>query len=346
MPPDPQDAIQAALDPDIWTFTTILNIAINTSHSRTVRQGLNLLERSGLPPNRVTYLSFIRHYTRTGRVWAIRSTLAQMASRGLELGIDGLNACMWAFGRHNFPEIAHAIYTVLRSNVVADTTEDIDALKQLLASEHIIVPPGLPPDHITYVTMIQILAYRGDLQRSLATFTDYVSTIVAPLEADNPNVGVFYLPAFRSLFLGFIRHAQDHRQVPAFSISYGGRHSVHRQLTPHLAFANAGSSDESEWTLEVLDAIFSNFIRLPPGAEPTENMLFRILSAYSKTTGDDMDKLREVCGRLEERFGGDWVSNRLVAMRAWIYGDREAYEVLKEEPWSSADDEDVIASTD
>ena len=96
-----------------------------------------------------------------------------------------------------------------------------------------------------------------------------------------------------------------------------------------------------EWSLAVLDAIFTDFLRLPEGAQPTQRLLFWVLSAYSKASGDDMAKMRTVCAELEARFGGEW-DDRLARMRDWIFGGQES----KPEGTDALPDTDDITSTD
>lgn len=308
---EPTESAGPLLEPDIWTFTTILNIAISTSNVKTVRHAAALLESSGQRPNAVTYLSYIRYYTKLGRLLGVRSILAQMVSNDMELGLDGTNACIWAFGRNNRLDIAEVIYKVLRSNISQDADPEVEQLRRQLAEENIRVPHDVVPDHITYTCLVQAYAYRGHLEECLTVFMDMITALDPPgkrrTAAEDPEKAQLYLPVYRAIFIGFVRHGQVPRVVQP-GVRYGAE---------MLALSPA-TDDSSPWALKALDPLFEDFLRIPRGVEPTENLIFWILTAFAKTSGEDKRKLRRVYRLLEERFGGQW-GGRLERLREVIF---------------------------
>lgn len=292
----------ARLEPDIVTLTTLLDIATSTLHKRTVRHAQILLENSGQPLNRITYLVLLRYQSRLRQLFGVQSVLAQMAALDLDLGIDGLNACIWAFGSNNRLPLAESIYKVLRANLDPDPDPHIEALRGHLAQQSIRIPHDVKPDHITYTALIQAYAYRGHLNECLTVFMDFVSSIIRPGETDMDDTekAKLYMPAYRAIFLGFARYGQDLRQT---GTGWG---------------APVQASQSSDWTLDVLDALFHDFLRVPYGVQPSERLVYWILSAFAKTSGDDKEKLRTVYSQLEERFGGGW-RGRLADIKRTIY---------------------------
>lgn len=270
-----------------------------------------MLENSGHKPNAVTYLSYIRYYTKLGKLLGVRSILAQMVTNNMELGLDGVNACLWAFGRNNRLDIAEAIYRVLRSNMTEEPDREVEQLRKQLDSENIRIPRHIVPDHITYSSLAQVYAYRGHLEDCLTVFMDMVNALDPPgkkeMDAGDPKRARLYLPVYRAIFIGFVRHGKPPQAMPSSGIRYGAG-----------MLASSAENDGSPWTLKALDALFEDFLRIPRGAEPTENLIFWILTAYARVTGEDKEKLREVYRLLEERFGGQW-GGRLARVREAIF---------------------------
>ena len=337
-----EEPARSLLDPDIWTLTTILNIAVSTFQAKPVRHATALLESSGKRPNRVTYLTYIRYYTKLGRLLGVRSVLAQMVSNDMELGLDGTNACIWAFGRNNRLDIADSIYRVLRSNMSPNPDPEDEQLWQQLVDENIRVPRDVFPDHITYTCLVQAYAYRGYFQECLTVFMNMITALDPPgktrTEAKDPEKAQLYLPVYRAIFIGFVRHGKDPR-IAQPGARYGAE-VLMQSLAP----------ESSAWTLKALDMLFEDFLRIPQGVEPTENLIYWLLTAFAKTSGEDKGRLRHVYRLLEERFGGQW-GGRLQNLKEKIFAldDFEPWA----EPWSEGDmdaatvaEDDIGDSTD
>ena len=286
----------------------------------TVRHAGNLLRLSGLPPNRLTHLTMLRYFTRTGQISGVRSTVIRMREQGFELGIDGVNACMAAFIRNSQMDIASTIYRVLHHHVVPELEvgkHDIDeAIRYLNIVEGIVIPDNMIPDRISYTSMIQGLAYHGDLIQSLQVFTHMLSAPdIEPFAPRVPDENGKLLPAnypttlpvFRALFLGFARHAE--RYVPRRQ----------KQLLSNRLKDLA--NPPSPWTLSNLDLLFRSFLELPEGTRPSARTVYWILVAFAKTSGNDKKKLRDVWETMRSRFGGGRWGGRLEMFRRRIYGE-------------------------
>ncbi|EGO01605.1 hypothetical protein SERLA73DRAFT_103500 [Serpula lacrymans var. lacrymans S7.3] len=304
------------LNPDIVSYTTLLYIAGRSLQPAAIRHASSLLSSSGLPPNRITHLSLLGYFSRTNQLSGVRSTLLKMREQGLPIGLDGINACIWAYAQNRQIDVASTIYRVLRNNFVPEVNageHDIDeAINYLYDVEGIIVPKDVIPDEITYTAMIQSLAYHGDLMRALQVFVDMLSSpnlepnAVFSEESGQPQLYRPTLAAFRGIFIGFVRH---------------GRKPCLRKTPPTLAFrlGSFGDSTSSElWDLNNLHVIFKTFLDLPADSQPSERVIYWIMIAFGKVSGDDPGKLRKIWSQLEKKFGGGW-GGRLERLRQKIY---------------------------
>ncbi|KAF9246920.1 hypothetical protein BU15DRAFT_69772 [Melanogaster broomeanus] len=287
------------LTPDIWTYTTLLSVASRSNSPHAIRHASNLLRTSGLSPNRFTHLCLLRYYTHRNEMSGVRSTLRAMKEQSLEVGLDGINACMWAYARNRHLDVALTIYRVLRNNVEPEPNfgaDDVDeATLYLRDVEGLDVPLGLEPDGITYTTMIQALAYHGDLIKALNVFVDMLSTP----NRENRSLAIF---------LGFARHARKPNE-----------HAKESFITATLR-----PSALAAWNLENLQTVFTAFLELPEVPKPSERTVYWIIVAFGRTSGNDLGKLREIWAQLEDKYGGGW-GGRLERIRKAIYlsGDRE-----------------------
>ncbi|OCH87899.1 hypothetical protein OBBRIDRAFT_780989 [Obba rivulosa] len=297
--------------PDIITYTTLVNIAARTLDPTNVERAMSILHASGFPPNRITYLALLRFYTRRGDLTGVRDILNRIRERGFELGTDGINACIWAFGRKGRLDVASALYRILRHRIVPEDEvgqyELELARKRLSSSESIHVPDDTIPDATTYYILIQVYSYHGDLVKCLQVFMDMLRTpgkvgIVKPKarisRAKKPDVSSPTLPAFRAIFLGFSRHGQ-HTPI-------GEADSLTNRLT------------RSSWNLANLESLFDSFITLPHSMNPSSRTIYWLLRAYAVTTSNDMAKLRTTWNRLAKRFGNSW-GGRLDRLRREIF---------------------------
>jgi len=309
-----RNAKRKGVKPDIVTYTTLLAIAARASSVSTIQHATSMLKASGIPPNRITHLTLLRHFTRTKSMSGFQSTLTKMREQGLELGLDGINACIWFFGRSDRVELASKVYRVLRHNAALDPAEtgtDLDQTITYLANIHnIVIPDEILPNAVTYIMMIQILAYHGHFCPCLDVFIDMLSAKntekMAPLFRDEkgtlqPKNYQSTFPAFRALFLGFFRHA-----VPP---------------TANLSVRLRALREQTTWTLENLEKLFESFLALPENDEPCRSTLFWIVVAFQKTSGDDLTKLREVWRRLEGRYPWPWADpgHRLSRLRSRLF---------------------------
>lgn len=303
------------VQPDIITYTTLLSIAGRSLDPSAIRHASNLLRASGLPPNRITHLSLLYYYTRTKQLSGVRSTLQKMREQGFEPGLDGINACIWAYARNGHMDVASTIYRVLRHNLQPelDVGEyDIEAtVKYLLDVEGIAIRDDIIPDEITYTSLIQAFAYHGQIMKALHVFVDMLSTPnrepKAPINQQTGEHSLYQptLAAFRGIFLGFARHAQ--KPLPL-------------RTTPGSLSERLRPVQKNDWNLENLHQVFKAFMNLPADVMPSERLIFWILVSFSKASGNDTGKLRKVFVQLEQRFGGGW-GGRLDVLRKNIFSD-------------------------
>jgi hypothetical protein len=201
--------------------------------------------------------------------------------------------------------------------------EDVAVLESTLAErEMVVVAPEVVPDTATYHILIQAYAYHGDLRASVETLTDMLSASTPHLLSGNQNQQQqeeqetsspvtaprrSSLTAFRAIFLGFARHGV--LSPRAFSSASSSESLV-----------GISTSSSSEWTLATLEALFARFLELPHDTPLRENVLFWLVSAFARTSGNDAAVLRDVFERVEDRFGcGHGWSGRLARIRERVF---------------------------
>ncbi|KAF7301527.1 hypothetical protein MIND_00718200 [Mycena indigotica] len=281
--------------PDIRTYTTLINHAVERRDKVALEQTTSLLKASGMSPNRVSHLVLLKYYTKNGKLRDIRTVLERMSREGQELGLDGVNACLWAFSCHNRFDMVMKIYRLLRNNMVPETAlgpNDIDSVSRSLADQHITIRSTMIPNKVTFTLTAQAAAYHGHLREALQAFTDMLSSenveIGAPLYRveDGNIVPSPYEPdlaMFRALFLGFYRHG-----VPS-APDHPGQHP---------------------WVLPVLNDMLDVFLALPKHIEPSRSTIYWLLVAFEKTSNQDMELLKTVWGRIRSHFREEWVNSR------------------------------------
>ena len=305
------DSYVSQQNPDIWTYNILLSIASRANLPLTVRHASSLLLASGLPPNRVTHLCLLRYFAVRNDLRSVRSTLRKMKQQGLEIGLDGINACLWAYARNGRFDVSLRLYRILRSNVRSTPNLGEHIMEEDIRYIHDTVGLDIldfEPDETTYTMMIQALAYHGDLRNALSVFVDMLSTPnrEATTHRDDGAVDpACYKPsmaAFRGLFLGFARHGRDaeHRTVDTEPIS------------------TLFSSSQIIWDQDTLETVFAAFLQLPSPPKPTDRVVYWILVAFDKTSGNDSTKLREVWTKLEAKYGEGW-GGRLEEIRTSIF---------------------------
>ena len=286
LPPDREFLDGPPVEPDIYTLTSLLAIASRTVNSRKVHKISSMMSKAGLPPNRITHLSLMRYFTLKGDLDGIRVTLMKMRRQGLELGLDGLNSCLWAYGRNGRPDLVMMIYRILRHNVLPETDTPQKAINHIiehLGEEYVFVEPEIQPNEVTFTTVIQVMAYHGHFSYTLNVFMDMLSFNNAEKGTllEKVSAGAYertsYKPSlavFRAIFLGFSRHAK---------------------YIQH--------DSDSDWNMDNLSHIFELFLELPSDSNLTHNTIYFIMLAFDKASGRDNKKLRSVWERMDRRFG-------------------------------------------
>ncbi|KAH9027262.1 hypothetical protein EDB85DRAFT_1868474 [Lactarius pseudohatsudake] len=275
-----------ALVPDIYSYTTLIAHAVRTGAPAAVRHATQLLARAGLSPGVHAHTALLCFFARRGDLAGVRETLFRMRRDGAGAGLEQVpfNAVLWAFAYNGRLDVARAMYRVVCARRASPEESDVGQREReeeeeeaeaaaLAEREMVLVARDVVPDTATYHILIQACAYHGDLRGCLEMLADMLSSTSAASR----------LTAFRAIFLGFARHGV--RSLP----------------TP----------PSSEWTLVALEAIFERFLELELAQDtrPRENMLFWLVSAFARTSGEDADVLRRVFERVEGRFGYVWTSS-------------------------------------
>ncbi|KAH8979934.1 hypothetical protein EDB86DRAFT_2814171 [Lactarius hatsudake] len=265
-----------ALAPDIYSYTTLIAHAVRTGAPAAVRHAMQLLARAGLSPGVHAHTALLCFFARRADLAGVRETLFRMRRDGAGAGLEQVpfNAVLWAFAYNGRLDVARAMYRVVipggRREEEEEEEEELEAA--LAEREMVFIARDVVPDAATYHILIQACAYHGDLRGCLEMLADMMM-LSATSSASR-------LTAFRAIFLGFARHG-------------------------------VRSPAPSEWTLLALEALFERFLELElaPGTRPRGNMLFWLVSAFARTSGEDADVLRRVFERVEGRFGYVWTSS-------------------------------------
>ncbi|KAJ6567195.1 hypothetical protein DFH09DRAFT_454248 [Mycena vulgaris] len=295
--------------PNIVTYTMLLSIAADTRNRAALEVATSVLKDSAISPNRITHLSVLKYYSKIGHLNGVRASLSKMHQQGLELGLDGLHACMSAFSRADRVDVPTKIYRILRHNKTPEVhigPDSVDSARRSLLEEGIEIADSMVPNEVTYTTIVQIMAHHGNLNAALTAFMDMLSAdnveIGAPLYRDEhgklkPSPYSPTVPIFRGLFHGFSRHG-----VPNAPPSITGK--------------------SQPWGLESLGSLFEVFLQLPEYIEPATSMIYWILISFDKTSNHDRELLRAVWKRMEDRFqGGQWggYDHRLQRIRRSLF---------------------------
>lgn len=305
------DQAQSPLEPDVYTLTTLLTIAARAMDVATLKSISHAMTKAGLVPNRITHLSLLRYFTYKKDLSGVRRTLQKMRHQGLELGLDGLNACIWAYGYNNRLDIVLLIYRVLRHNKIQETylgPDDIHDAVMTLREESIIVDAGVVPNHVTYTAVIQTMAYHGHFEPSIKVFIDMLSMENteqgAPLYPSETGdlIPALYTPSmaiYRAVFLGFARNG----------------------IPPRLN----RDPETPNWTMDNLKEIFERFLALPQDNLLTHSVLDIIMSAFTRTSGNDLREMRKAWLALDDRFGIDFrkahSESRLARLKRKLFPD-------------------------
>ncbi|RPD67085.1 hypothetical protein L226DRAFT_127403 [Lentinus tigrinus ALCF2SS1-7] len=309
--------------PDIVSYTSLLAIAGSTLNEAIMRQADAMLASSGLQPNYVTHLVYLRYHSYRGELSGVRAAFSRIVTGGFKIDMYAINQLLWGFGRNGRLDIASLIYRILRHRLLVqhnmDPRDDYEnAVRELDELEGITIPSEMKPDAICYYTLIQCYAYRGHFHRCIEVFTDMMTSpepVTGPLvDIDMEDMDILpsnsspiiphpVLPIFRSIFLGFARHAQH-------------PHYVQRRG----AAIHYGEAHPEAWSLAQLRILFDQFIDLPNLTRPSDRTVYWLLSAFAITSGYDRDILRSVWERLSGRYG-HWWDVRVDKFRTKIYAE-------------------------
>ncbi|KDQ14661.1 hypothetical protein BOTBODRAFT_32414 [Botryobasidium botryosum FD-172 SS1] len=298
---------------DTVTLNTILSIAVRTLDSNVLRHATTMMQSfPAMRPDSITYLCLVRFYARTDQAGLVPGLIERMVSEGLPIGIDVLNGVMWAYSSGGQLDMAMRIYQVLRKNhaersgiAIKSHAPQVDSTQRhpILSMKSLTIQPDVTPDKVTFTLLIQAHAFHGDLFGALSLFRDMLTC--PPDKGSTTQPFEPTLEIYRSIFLGFSRHAvaplaTSFTPSPFTSLSLSARLS----LRPPVQHKSHASEDQpSPWTHDTLRPLFLSFLDLPMQEPPKERLLYWIMVSFAKTTGNDIEGMRWAWRRLEERFG-------------------------------------------
>ncbi|KAL5530033.1 hypothetical protein ACEPAF_6290 [Sanghuangporus sanghuang] len=310
-----RDPLLKEIEPDIYTYTSLLNIALRTEHQPAIEHAMKLLRESGKESTRITHLCMIRYRYRYGGLVGVRALLSSLKPE--DIGADGVTAYMACAGNDGYLDIVQNVYNALRRNVEAhedgtygplaissqhsegsdsfetpavnDGNSYTDTEKYMLV-EGIRLPRSLVPSASIYNYTIQIFAYYGRLLDALKVFMDMLAT----RQQRSRGTAKFFQPnyaVFRGLFLGFARHGcRTNSKSSSLSTST-------TSMTPLTEI-----SQIPEWNWDRFSVILDAFIEHSDSIRPpSERMVYWIMTAVRRMTGDER-LMRDVWRRLNERW--------------------------------------------
>lgn len=362
----PDELEKTIARPDAVTYATLLAIASRTGNPTAVQHAQSMLNASGQPWIPRAYSAMLPYYMSTNQLDAFPRVVA--ASFPNDMTIILVTQIIWAYAFKGRLRIAMQIYEFLRGNIPPEDKMSIDEPSQgsfglewrktfnsdetegnpILSLPGFIDHATMPPNGITYCTLIQALCYHGDLIGAITIFKDMLSTIRT---SDRPtHIREFYKPRpsiYRSFFLGFARHAggngirkplsqslmardyeMDQIPLPEFAARLT---ATPRDLTTMAPLKNF--TIDSPWTLENLEIIFENFLEMDwdacnaeeekaPTLKLSDRTIYWIMVSFAKTTNNDWYKMYTVWTRLDNHmdFSQYSLSKRLRDMRDYLVG--------------------------
>ena len=251
----------AGLEPDIFSYTTLLAHAVRTRSPAAVRHSAQLLARAGLAPGVHAHTALLCFFAQRGDLAGVRDMLFRLrrhahAEAGPGLTQASFNAVLWAFAYNGRLDVAQAMYRVVRGRLLAggsrrppteaeeeheeereeelelELEPELEELERALAErEMIVIAHEVVPDTATYHTLILAYSYHGDLRASLATLRDMLSAPPASALASPPSS-----PLSRERRLAASGQGGFIASLPAFRAIFLGfaRHGVvdHPSSTP------------------------------------------------------------------------------------------------------------------
>lgn len=262
--------------PDIYTLSILLHIASETINAPMLRDATRLIKRSGLTPTRITLLSYLEFFSKKHQLQNVRAINRRLHRRGMELGLDGANACISAYASNRKYHIALEMYRILRHNIKPEPKPKFVARLRtnLELTEHIYLPKNVGPDRATFTVLVQNMAYNGRFNDAVSILADFLES------SSSQRISANVSPALRGMFLGFSKFAVGRLQVSA---DPNNRHN--------------------QWNLTNLQQTYQLFLKLPYHVVPSRATIYWILVAFDKASDHDVDCTRRVWLELERRFG-------------------------------------------
>ncbi|KAG8891523.1 hypothetical protein FRB99_003545 [Tulasnella sp. 403] len=322
------DIRPTTFDPSITTYEILVSIACRTGAPRLIHDARLRMEPhlgSPIPSTRYTHLSHITFLRLTDRHDQIPKVLVEMVSLGYEIGVDGINAALWAYGYKGELDVVKGVYDMLMENLKRCQGKGIRRLWLASSKRNpILRDPSVyrslsevVPDYRTYTMVMQCYAVHGQLLPALEVLQNFLdwtsastpSSETKAFDVDEPSE-LQIDAAFRALFHGFRMNAPGSqvrtpfrgvslKDATAWLVRHSGRDTGAASDEPHDATPLPNISPPTAETLYTMDtllylyhsymAITSSFISDAEGPPrvPSKQYLRTILDASKKTAENE-----------------------------------------------------------
>lgn len=325
---------QCKVQPDIYTYTTLLSIALRTRHASAVRHASALINSTKPKLSRVTYLMLARFRLETEGLSGVRDGLRTLVREGHETGVDGVNIFLWAAGKEGQVEPALKVYYVLRQHVDAlqsvNHSEENEALECSVIRKSQ-VEDNQPGPHVGVKKVSCDISNNTEgqskqMSASSVPFAGSPSVIEGLTISKSvvPDVATYttmiQILAYNGYLVEAMRVFADMLSTPkdlpdgeegfqptgpvfrALFLAYA-RHGNQAQPESDVKLSLGLYSPEAEWNLERLHMLLDAFISMPEGSvKPRARDIYWAMVGMEKCTGSDHQQCREVWLKLKGRF--------------------------------------------
>lgn len=332
----------AKSSPDTITYTTLLSIAIRTGSGELVEHAHSLFRSSQTAEDRIARIAIIPYYARIKYLKAIVRIARHFADTKEDIGIDGINSYLWAFGRWGHLDVVRSIYDALRRNLpsVPENIDEVDSPMMPLFdaemdglfdeqseepktkrkettpkdsptdSEDILEPDGIQPISRSSTKRVN---RKQSVHGNLIIWPQHVPdsityTMCVQIFAYNGK-----LREAMTIFLDMLNTPnREQRWDGHSSVNYRPLHKTHRAM--FLGFVRYARQmknirridreNDPAWCLEALRAVFDSFLNMDEDQfGPNDRLVLWIMDAFALYSKNDNTLLVWVWTSLTNRFG-------------------------------------------
>lgn len=266
--------------------------------------------KEGVKPDSYSYLTRILVFGYMSNVEGVLAELAFTLPK-----VDAANAtiltnsAIWMAIRAERWDVAMSLSSALQSRSLDEVSDALSALKNVpLTLADTLV--GVSPDRLTWSTLVEAHAYRGDLLAALNALRQMFDDKHVPGVAE-----------YMAMFHGFSRYGVIGTN-PAGDASacfplWRDNHATSGLDNPWgdeevgQFSSNYPPSASSLWTQSALEDLFTSFLALPPPRStgkslpraPSANAVYRTLLAFGRVTNSDGNAVRAALAAMTSKFG-------------------------------------------